>query len=160
MGPDLHTLTVVGEALYLGGHSAVAQSLDSGRTWRRLNSLDNANALGWAVTDNAVLVGGASGHYRSPREAVVFTGISEGVAADKIHALGGTGSTVYLASPSVGLLVSRDAGQTWQTRNSEAGRTFLGMIQVDGSNPPGHTVAIVGPTGIGSSLPTPSRAFD
>lgn len=135
VGPDLHTLAVVGEALYLGGHSAVVQSLDSGRTWSRLNSLDNADAMGWAITDNAVLVGGASGLYRSTREATDFSRIAEGVPADDIRALGGTGSTVYLASPSAGLLVSHDAGQTWQERNSKAGRSFLGTIQVDASNP-------------------------
>ena len=135
VGPDLHTLAVVGEALYIGGHSAVAQSLDSGKTWSRLSSLDNADAMGWAVTDNAVLFGGAAGLYRSTREAVDFTRITEGVPADGVRALGGAGSTVYLASPSAGLLVSHDAGQTWQTRNSEAGSTFLGTIQVDASNP-------------------------
>ena len=135
LGPDLHTLSVIGEALYLGGHSAVAESLDGGKTWRRLRSLNNADALAWATTDNAVLVGGPTGLYRSPLEALNFTRVSEGVPAGEVHALGGAGSNLYLASPEAGLLVSHDAGQSWQTRNAEAGRTFMGTILVDPTDP-------------------------
>ena len=135
VGPDLHTLSVIGEALYLGGHSTVAQSLDGGKTWRRLNSLDNADALAWATTDNAILAGGPTGLYRSKLEALDFTRVSEGVPAGEVNALGGAGTNLYLASPAAGLLVSHDAGQTWQTRNAEAGRTFMGTILVDATDP-------------------------
>lgn len=141
VGPDLHMLSVIGEALYLGGHSAVAQSLDGGKTWRRLSSLDNADALALAATDDAVLVGGPTGLYRSTPEALDFTRVIAGAPADEVHALGGAGSTFYLASPEAGLLVSHDAGQTWQIRNAEAGRTLMGTILVDATDPERMIVA-------------------
>jgi len=34
VGGDLHTITSVGDALYVGGHAAVAVSHDDGRRWQ------------------------------------------------------------------------------------------------------------------------------
>ncbi|MBN9620566.1 MAG: hypothetical protein J0H43_12690, partial [Actinobacteria bacterium] len=41
----------------------------------------------------------------------------------------------YLASPQAGLLASTDSGNSWQVRNSQAGRSFMGTILVDPTNP-------------------------
>src|SRR3989442_6993082 len=38
---------------------------------------------------------------------------------------------VYLGSPKAGLLASTDGGNSWQVRNAQAGRSFMGTILVD-----------------------------
>lgn len=57
-----------------------------------------------------------------------------------MHALGAAGDTVYLASPRAGLLASSDGGRSWQTRNADAGRGFMGTILVDSADP-AHLIA-------------------
>lgn len=135
VGGDLHTVTTIGDALYVGGHEAVAVSRDSGTTWQQIDSLDNADAMGWAVTEDTVLVGGHPGLYRSTDQGVTFTAVTSAAAVPDVHALGGAGTTMYLASPQAGLLTSTDGGQTWQVRNLGAGRSFMGTILVDPKDP-------------------------
>lgn len=130
VGGDLHTVTSIGGALFVGGHAAVAVSHDDGRTWQQVDSLAGADAMGWAVTPDAILVGGHPGLFRSTDDGSTFAQVSDAGVTD-VHALGGAGETVYLASPQAGLLVSTDGGKNWEVRNAEAGRSFMGTILVD-----------------------------
>lgn len=134
VGGDLHTVTSIGDALFVGGHAAVAVSHDGGRIWNEVDSLAGADAMGWAVTPDAVLVGGHPGLFRSNDDGSTFSQVSD-VSFTDVHALGGTGATVYLASPQAGLLASTDGGQNWEVRNAKAGRSFMGTILVDPQNP-------------------------
>lgn len=135
VGGDLHTLFVLGDALYVGGHDAVAVSRDSGRIFTSVSSLAGADAMGWASRGNTVLVGGHPGLYRSTDRGVTFTRLTGPGAVGDVHALGGTGNTLYLASPEAGLLASLDGGVSWQVRNAQAGRSFMGTILIDPANP-------------------------
>ena len=96
-------------------------------------SLAGADAMGWAVTSDAVLVGGHPGLYRSSDGGATFARVGE--AARDVHALGGSGSTVYLSSPEAGLLASTDGGRSSEVRNAQDGRSFRGTILVDPTNP-------------------------
>lgn len=133
VGGDLHTISAIGDTLYVGGHAAVAVSRDGGGSWEQVPSLAGSDAMGWAVTPDAVLVGGHPGLYLSTDSGATFARVSD--AARDVHALGGSGSTVYLSSPEAGLLASSDGGRSWQVRNAQGGRSFMGTIQVDPQNP-------------------------
>jgi len=134
VGGDLHTVTSIESALFVGGHDAVAVSHDDGQSWQQVDSLDGADAMGWAVTPDAVLVGGHPGLFRSTDDGATFSQVSD-VSFTDVHALGGTGTTVYLASPEAGLLASVDGGESWEVRNAEAGRSFMGTLLVDPRDP-------------------------
>jgi len=140
VGGDLHTLTVAGDRLYVGGHDGVAASTDGGRQWRPVSSLRGADAMGWAQTTEALLVGGHQGLYRSGDTGASFALESGSGQVADVHALGAAGDTVYLASPRAGLLASSDGGRSWQTRNTDAGRGFMGTILVDPADP-AHLIA-------------------
>ena len=135
VGGDLHTLTVVGDALYAGGHAAVAVSRDGGRQWQDIPSLEGADAMGWAQTTDALLAGGHPGLFRSTDGGASFEPVAGSGELPDVHALGGAGDTVYAGSPQAGLVVSEDGGQTWETREPEAGRSFMGTILVDPGDP-------------------------
>jgi hypothetical protein len=135
VGGDLHTVFVRGNALYMGGHDAVAVSHDAGRTFTSVSSLAGADAMGWASSANTVLMGGHPGLYRSTDAGATFTRVTGAGAVLDVHALGGTGNTLYLASPSAGLFASTDGGTSWQVRNAQVGRSFMGTILTDPANP-------------------------
>lgn len=135
VGGDLHTVTSLGDILYVGGHAAVAASRDEGRRWKQVPSLAGADAMGWAVTGDAVLVGGHPGLFRSTDDGATFARVTGAGTVPDVHALGGAGGTVYLASPQAGVLVSTDGGKSWEVRSSEAGRSFMGTILVDPDDP-------------------------
>ena len=135
VGGDLHTLTSVDDALYVGGHAAVAVSRNGGRQWEQVPSLEGADAMGWAQTTDALLAGGHPGLFRSTDGGTSFERVTGESAVPDAHALGGAGDTVYLGSPQAGLMVSEDGGATWDTRNAEAGRSFMGTILVDPADP-------------------------
>ncbi|GHC14397.1 hypothetical protein GCM10010332_50710 [Streptomyces albogriseolus] len=135
VGGDLHTVSVVGSRLYVGGHAAVAASGNGGKTWQDVPSLRGADAMGWASTNDAVLVGGHPGLYRSTDGGATFTKVTGKNALGDVHAIGGAGDTVYVGSPESGLLASTDGGTTWKAVNVEAGRSFMGTILVDPKDP-------------------------
>jgi hypothetical protein len=135
VGGDLHTVTVVGDRLFVGGHAEAAVSRNGGRTWRQIPSLEGADPMGWAVASDAVLVGGHPGVYRSTDGGVTFSKVTGKGAVSDAHALGGSGKTLYLGSPQAGLLASTDGGNSWQVRNAQAGRSFMGTILVDPAKP-------------------------
>ena len=135
VGGDLHTLTSIDDALYVGGHAAVAVSRDGGRAWEQVPSLEDADAMSWAQTSDALLVGGHPGLFRSTDGGTSFTQVTGDGGVPDAHALGAAGDTVYVGSPQAGLMVSEDGGATWETRNAEAGRSFMGTILVDPADP-------------------------
>ncbi|MFF7642985.1 WD40/YVTN/BNR-like repeat-containing protein [Streptomyces canus] len=135
VGGDLHTVTVIGNRLFVGGHAAVAVSRDGGKQWKDVSSLQGADAMGWAQTPDAVLVGGHPGLFRSTDGGVTFTKVTGAGAVADAHALGGTGKTLYVGSPESGLLASTDGGRSWKVRNAQAGRSMMGSILADPTDP-------------------------
>lgn len=135
VGGDLHTVFALDGALYVGGHDAVAVSHNGGRTYTTMPSLAGADAMGWAGDGRTVLVGGHPGLYRSTDGGASFTRVTGAGAVPDVHALGGAGKTLYLGSPQDGVLASTDGGASWQVRNAEAGRSFMGTILVDPHDP-------------------------
>lgn len=138
VGGDLHSL-VVGSGttsrLYVGGHEGVATSADGGRTWRQIDSLDGADAMGWAFTDEDVLVGGHPGLFVSSDGGRTFQMDNEGLPATDVHALGSGGGVIYAASPQLGVFASTDGGASWDVRTDQVGQAFMGSILVDPQDP-------------------------
>jgi photosystem II stability/assembly factor-like uncharacterized protein len=137
IGGDFHSLVVdpTTGRLYVGGHGGVAKTDDAGKTWAQIESLNGADAMGWAFTDEAILVGGHPGIFVSTDGGTTFEQQNEGLPATDIHGLGTDGTTVYAASPQVGILASGDQGATWEVRTDRAGHSFMGRILVDPGNP-------------------------
>ena len=143
VGGDLHSLVVdpaTTSRLYVGGHGGVAVSADRGRTWRQVESLDGADAMGWAFTDEAVLVGGHPGLFVSVDGGRTFRQDNEGLPATDIHALGSGAGVIYAASPPLGVFASTDGGASWEVRTDQVGQAFMGSILVDPRDPD-HLVA-------------------
>lgn len=141
VGGDLHSLvTPDGRTFFVGGHSAVSVSRDGGATWSRVSNLDDADAMGWAFLDDAVVVGGHPGLSVSTDGGVTFERSNEGLPHTDIHALGGEGALLYAASPGAGFLASDDGGATWAIRNPQVGQSFMGHILVDPDDPE-HAIA-------------------
>ncbi|MBI2167942.1 MAG: exo-alpha-sialidase [Actinobacteria bacterium] len=136
VGGDLHSLVADPgdpERAFVGGHEAVAVSADGGSTWRRVDSLDGADAMGWAFAGDRVLVSGHPGLFVSEDGGRTFEMPTDGLPATDPHAIGASpdGSVIYAGSPPVGVFASTDGGRTWETRSEEAGRSFMGRILVD-----------------------------
>jgi photosystem II stability/assembly factor-like uncharacterized protein len=143
VGGDLHSLVMapaITSRLYVGGHEGVAVSTDGGRTWRQIESLDGADAMGWAFTDDGALVGGHPGVFVSDDGGQTFRQDNEGLPATDIHALGSGAEVIYAASPQLGVFASLDGGVSWEVRNDQVGHAFMGTILVDPQNPD-HLVA-------------------
>jgi len=134
VGGDLHSL-VADPAdpgrLFAGGHQAVSVSTDGGRTWRRVSTLDAADAMGWAFTGDAVWVSGHPGLSRSDDGGRTFVRSNDGLPYTDVHAFGAGASALYGASPRAGVFVSTDGGRSWTTRAERAGQAFFGRILVD-----------------------------
>ena len=134
VGGDLHSLVVdpaVPGRLFVGGHQAVSVSTDGGRSWRRVGSLDDADAMGWAFTADAIWVSGHPGLSRSEDGGRTFARSNDGLPDTDVHALGAGANAVYGASTRAGVFVSTDGGRSWTTRAERAGQAFFGRILVD-----------------------------
>jgi photosystem II stability/assembly factor-like uncharacterized protein len=134
VGGDLHSLVVDPanpDRVFVGGHQAVATSPDGGRTWRQVPSLQNADAMGWAFTDQAIWVSGHPGLNRSTDGGRRFARANRGLPDTDVHAFGAGPTVLYGSSPSVGVFASADGGQSWQVRSDRAGQGFFGRILVD-----------------------------
>lgn len=142
VGGDLHSLVAEpdGARLFVGGHEGVAVSSDEGRTWRQIDSLNGADAMGWAFDGERVLVGGHPGLFISEDGGRTFEQRNDGLPATDIHALGAGGDRIYAASPQVGVFMSTDGGRSWEMRTEQAGQSFMGRILVDPADPD-HLVA-------------------
>lgn len=134
VGADLHSLVVDpsdSSRLFIGSHQGVSTSTDAGETWKVIESLDGADAMGWAFTDEAILVGGHPGLYVSTDGGGTFEQRNEGLPNTDIHALGAGDGVIYAASPGAGFMASTDGGETWTVRNERVGQGFMGKILVD-----------------------------
>jgi photosystem II stability/assembly factor-like uncharacterized protein len=137
VGGDLHTLAVDPanpQRLFVGGHQAVAVSLDGGESWEPVPSLRDADAMGWGFTGDQIWVGGHPGLSHSTDGGRTFQRVTDGPPASDIHALGGNREVMYVASPAAGFLASTDGGRTWDVRSADEGRSFMGTMVVDASN--------------------------
>jgi hypothetical protein len=143
VGGDLHSLVTDPanpSRLFVGGHHGVASSTDGGKTWRQVDSLEGADAMGWAFSGERVLVGGHPGLFVSADGGKTFEHRNEGLPATDIHALGAADGVIYAASPQLGVFASLDGARTWEVRTQEAGFSFMGGILVDAEDPE-HLVA-------------------
>lgn len=143
VGGDLHSLVMAPaptSRLYVGGHEGVAASVDGGRTWRQVESLEGADAMGWAFTDEAVLVGGHPGLFVSEDGGRTFRQDNDALPATDIHALGSGAGVIYAASPQLGVFASTDGGASWEVRTDQVGQGFMGSILVDPRDPD-HLIA-------------------
>lgn len=134
VGGDLHSLVVSptdGSRLYVGGHEGVAVSTDGGSTWRQVESLAGADAMGWAFSEGKILVGGHPGLFISTDGGRTFEARNDGLPATDIHALGAGDGIIYAASPAAGVFASTDGGDTWKMRTAQVGQSFMGGILVD-----------------------------
>ena len=143
MGGDLHSLVVdpaTPGRLFVGGHDAVSTSADKGRTWSRVESLNGADAMGWAFTTDAVYVTGHPGISRSSDGSAVFRPANDGLPDTDVHAFSSGGSTLYAAGPAIGVIASSDGGRTWDARTSDAGQAFFGRM-LTGPDDDQHLIA-------------------
>lgn len=135
VGGDLHTLTSLGSDLYVTGHQGAGVTSDDGASWLTIDSLANADVMGWSKTTTSLLVGGHSGLFQSTDGGLTFAKVKFYGDISDVHSIGAFGNTVYLASPQIGLLKSTDGGQTWFLRNGDIGQGFMGSMLVDPTNP-------------------------
>jgi photosystem II stability/assembly factor-like uncharacterized protein len=143
VGGDIHSLVADPgnpARLFVGGHQAVAVSTDRGRSWQQVETLKDADAMGWAFLDGRITVSGHPGLNVSQDGGRTFERRNEGLPATDVHAIGGTGSTLYGASPVVGVFGSTDGGASWQVITTEIGHSYFGRILVDADDPT-HVVA-------------------
>ncbi len=134
VGGDLHSLVVDPEnpdKLYIGSHSGVSMSTDGGETWEVVESLNGADAMGWAFTKDLILVGGHPGINVSTDGGASFEQRNEGLPSTDVHALGAGDEVIYAGVAGVGTFASTDGGQSWEPRSEEFGSDFMGRIQVD-----------------------------
>lgn len=134
VGGDLHSLVVDPSnpsRLYVGGHHGVAVSANQGKAWQRLDSLDGADAMGWAFFGDRALVGGHPGLYVSEDGGRTFERRNEGLPDTDIHGLGAGENVIYAASPQAGVFASTDGGRTWEIRTDRFGQAVMGRILVD-----------------------------
>jgi len=134
VGRDLHSLVIDpadSSRVFVGGHDGVAVSTNAGRTWKEVESLSGADAMGWAFSGDRILVGGHRGLYVSEDGGRSFEQRNDGLPATDIHSLGAGSDLIFAASPGAGILVSTDGGVSWQTRSTQAGQSFMGPILVD-----------------------------
>lgn len=132
VGGDLHALAAIGSRLFVSGHGGAGVSVDGGRSWTQLVSLNDKDAMGWATSGSRTLTGGHEGLYESD-DGSTFTAVS-GLPVSDVHGLGAAGRYVYLASPQGGVFASTDGGRSWQPRGP-AGAAIMGSIVVDASKP-------------------------
>ncbi len=150
-GGDFHSLvadpSTVGR-VFVGGHQAVSVSSDGGTSWAEVGALANVDAMGWAFNGGGeVWIGGHPGIVTSSGNMEAAQARNGGLPDTDVHALGGSGKTLYAAGPGIGLLRSTDDGATWTAASSTVGQSFFGRIAVDPEEPnhivaadPGHGV--------------------
>ncbi|NHA01286.1 hypothetical protein G5V59_19405 [Nocardioides sp. W3-2-3] len=132
VGDDLHAVGRLGDRLVVGGHGGAGYRPPSGG-WTQIDTLDDKDVMGWADSDGVFLAGGHAGLYRSTDGGDTFAAV-EGLPISDVHALGASGSRVYLGSPETGVLVSNDGGAKFEPVTDAAGQDFMGSIWVDPSN--------------------------
>lgn len=134
VGADLHSLVVdpnVPDTIYIGSHQGVSVSTDGGDSWEVIESLNGADAMGWAFTDDAILVGGHPGISVSTDGGETFESRNDGLPSTDVHALGAGENVIYAGLAGIGTFASTDGGTSWEPRSEEVGGAFMGRILVD-----------------------------
>jgi photosystem II stability/assembly factor-like uncharacterized protein len=132
VGGDLHSLVAMPDGrVYVGGHDGVAVTRDDGRTWRQVDTLAHADAMGWGQHDGTLFVSGHPGLNRSSDDGATFQRANAGLPDTDMHSFGAGRSTLYGAGPRLGVVASTDVGRSWQQRAADAGNAFFGRILVD-----------------------------
>lgn len=142
-GGDFHSLVAdpnVPGRLYVGGHTKVSRSDDGGRSWTAMPAMDSADAMGWAITQDAIWVSGHPGLTVSHDGGATFEGRSDALPDTDVHAFGASDGAIYAAGPGIGVATSTDDGISWKILTSEAGHAFFGRILVD-PNDSDHLIA-------------------
>ncbi|MGH9136476.1 MAG: WD40/YVTN/BNR-like repeat-containing protein [Acidimicrobiales bacterium] len=133
-GGDFHSIVVDPadpQRIYVGGHQAVSVSEDGGTTWTEISSLRDADAMGWAFTDEGIFVSGHPGLNHSADEGVTFRRTNDRLPHTDLHALGGAGDVLYAAGPGVGVIARSGLDGSWDQRTDQTGHAFFGRIAVD-----------------------------
>jgi hypothetical protein len=133
-GGDFHSLAADPadpQRLFVGGHEFVSVSTDGGRTWAEVDSLEGADAMGWAFVGDTVYVSGHPGLSRSTDGGRTFERANDGLPNTDVHAFGGTADALYGASPAAGVFASTAGPGDWETRAPDDGQPFFGRILVD-----------------------------
>lgn len=152
-GPDFHSLVVDPanpDRVFVGGHQAVSVSIDGGRSWTEIESLRDADAMGWALVDDTVYVSGHPGLNRSSDGGRTFQRVNEGLPNTDVHAFGGTSDVLYGASPGAGVFASTSGTGDWEIRTAQDGQGFFGRMVVDPDDPQ-HLVAADAQAGVAES---------
>ncbi len=137
VGADLHSLVVDPsdpDTIYIGSHQGVSVSTDGGETWEVVESLNGADAMGWAFTDDAILVGGHPGISVSTDGGATFEQRNDSLPSTDVHALGAGDGVIYAGLAGVGTFASTDGDQSWKVRSEDVGGAFMGRIHVDPSD--------------------------
>jgi photosystem II stability/assembly factor-like uncharacterized protein len=137
VGADLHSFVVDPtdpDKLYIGSHQGVSFSTDGGESWEVEETLNGADAMGWAFTKDAILVGGHPGISISTDGGATFEPRNEGLPSTDVHALGAGERVVYAGLPAAGVAASTDNGEAWEVRTDNYGQQFMGRILVDPSD--------------------------
>jgi len=161
VGGDLHSLVVDPsdpDKLYIGSHQGVSVSTDGGQTWTVEETLDGADAMGWAFTDDATLVGGHPGISVSTDDGATFEPRNDALPSTDVHALGAGKDVIYAGLAGVGTFASTDGGRSWELRSDRVGGAFMGRILVD----PADNDHIVAPDMQGGAMESTDggRAWD
>lgn len=131
VGGDIHTLTYTQHGLFVTGHESGSLSTDEGMTWKSISSFKNTDIMSWATTREGFLAGGHGGLYRSTLNGKSFVRYNFFGKVSDVHALGASGQIVYMGSPQVGFLTSKDGGRKWKLINTKFGQGFMGSMLVD-----------------------------
>jgi photosystem II stability/assembly factor-like uncharacterized protein len=135
VGGDIHTLTYTEHGLFLTGHESGSVSTDEGMTWKSIPSFKNTDIMSWATTREGFLAGGHGGLYRSTLSGKSFVRYNFFGKVSDVHALGASGQIIYMGSPEVGFLTSKDGGRKWKLINKKFGQGFMGSMLVDPVKP-------------------------
>ncbi len=135
VGSHLHTMTVMGDKLFVTGHDGAGMSSDGGRTWNSLSALNAADIMSWTSTPTSILAGGHVGLFKSTDKGLTFKKVKFFGSVTDVHAIGSSGRVVYIGSPQIGFLISDNGGSTWKLRNAKIGQGFMGSMLIDPKNP-------------------------
>lgn len=131
VGSDLHAVAVFGGRTLVGGHSASGLS-DRAGSWATISTLDQVHVTAWARTAAKTLAAGEEGLHVSFDNGSTCS-VWRPFTGTKVEALGAARDTVYAATQEGGLLISTDAGRSFQPRNGRVGLT--GVISPDPRDP-------------------------
>ena len=99
-----------------------------------MDSLANADAMGWAFSDASVFAGRSPRPQPLGRSRCNVPPSNDGLPDTDVHAFGGGAGVLFGAGPSIGVMASTDGGTTWRCGPIQAGRAPFGHIVVDSAD--------------------------